>query len=131
MNEFDALHEPLKTGNPGGYLPAFTPELAQLVFNGLEPEEVLAFLRAMSLHGSDNYNGEIFYAAWKDIPSVYMIPSIDIIVPVLMQETMVERAAKASSVVERVLVEGAAHGVPVSQLELVIAELVKMAQRQS
>lgn len=130
MDEFNALHEPLKTGVPGGYLPPFTPELAQLVFNDLEEEEALKFLEAMSLHASDSYNGEVSYAAWKDIPTVYMIPGIDVVVPTAMQEVMYERAVMAGGKVERVLVEGAGHGLPVSRLDIVVGEMIKLAQRE-
>ncbi|KAJ5983039.1 Alpha/beta hydrolase fold-1 [Penicillium waksmanii] len=129
MGEFGALQEPLKTGVPGGYLPPFTPELAQLVFNDLDTEEALEFLGFMSLHASDSYNGEVSYAAWKDIPSVTVIPSIDIVVPTPMQEAMYERAVKADGKIERVLVEGAGHGLPVSRLDTVIKEMLKLARR--
>lgn len=129
MGEFDALQEPLKTGVPGGYLPPFTPELAQLVFNDLNTEEALEFLRFMSRHSSDSYDGQVSYAAWKDIPSVTVIPSIDIVVPTPMQEAMYERAAKADGKIERVLVEGAGHGLPVSRLDAIIEEMIKLAGR--
>ncbi|KAJ5756695.1 Alpha/beta hydrolase fold-1 [Penicillium manginii] len=129
MGEFEALQEPMKTGVPGGYLPGFTPELAQLVFNDLPEEAALNFIGSLSLHSSDSYNGEVSYVAWRDIPSLTIIPSNDIVVPTPMQEVMYERSVKAGGKIERVLIDGAGHGLPVSRLDDVVEEMVKFARR--
>ncbi|KAK5791729.1 hypothetical protein VI817_007038 [Penicillium citrinum] len=129
MAEFDALPEPLKTGVPGGYLPQFPKEFAPVLFNDLSAEEGLEFLGYMVCHASDSYDGKVSYAAWKDIPSVTMIPSIDSVVPVPMQEAMYERAVKAGGSIERILVEGAGHGLPVSRTDLVVEQMIKLARR--
>jgi pimeloyl-ACP methyl ester carboxylesterase len=119
----------MKTGVPGGYLPGFTPELAQLVFNDLPEEAALNFIGSLSLHSSDSYNGEVSYVAWRDIPSLTIIPSNDIVVPTPMQEVMYERSVKAGGKIERVLIDGAGHGLPVSRLDDVVEEMVKFARR--
>lgn len=129
MAEQDALHEPMKTGVPGGYLPPIVPEFARFIFNDLTPEEGLEFLATMSQHASDSYNEGVTYAGWKDIPSVYVIPSMDVVVPTPLQELMYERAEKAGGKVERVLIEGAGHGLPVSRLGPVVDEMIKLARR--
>ncbi|KAJ5241652.1 uncharacterized protein N7469_003243 [Penicillium citrinum] len=59
--------------------------------------------------------------------SVTMIPSIDSVVPVPMQEAMYERAVKAGGSVERILLEGAGHGLPVSRTDLVVEQMIKLA----
>ncbi|OQE27824.1 hypothetical protein PENSTE_c004G09508 [Penicillium steckii] len=129
MAEFDALPEPLLSGVPGGYLPQFPKEFAPVVFNDLSAEDGLKFLGYMAQHASDSYDGKVSYAAWKDIPCVTMIPSIDSVVPVPMQEAMYERAVKAGGSIERILVEGAGHGLPVSRTDLVVEQMIKLANR--
>jgi len=129
MIEFDAMPEPYKSGISGGYLPAVPAEFAPVIFNDVESQDLVTRnFNTMTQHSSDSYSGKASYEAWKDIPSVQIIPGSDLVVPVPVQEAMHERAAAAGGKVKRVFVEGGSHGINVSQPELVVGEMIKLAE---
>lgn len=124
----DAMPEPFKSGVPGGYLPPIDPSFGAFIFNDIKSEELQAkYLAQMTRHSSDSYDGVVSYEAWKEIPSVTVIPENDVIVPTPLQEVMYEQSVAAGGKVRRVFVEGAGHCVNVSRPELVAEELVKLA----
>jgi pimeloyl-ACP methyl ester carboxylesterase len=95
---------------PGGYLPAIAAEFSPFLFNDLDPVEGARLLATMTRHSSDSYDGKVSYAAWRDIPTLQIIPSMDLIIPVPKQELMYEKAnATAPGKVTRVVYEGAGH----------------------
>jgi len=96
---------------PGGYLAAIPPEFSAYLFNDVEDPVERARLHAtMTRHSSDSYDGQVSYAAWRDIPTLQIIPAVDIIVPVPTQELMYEKAkAAAPEKVTRLLYENAGH----------------------
>lgn len=127
----DAAPEPYKTGIPGGYLPSIPVDLAALIFNDTSVEDAGRYHAMMTLHSSDSYNGKTSYEAWKDIPSVQIIPERDMIIPPALQEDMHQKAVEAGGKVSRVYVKDAGHAVNVSQTELVVNEIIKLAQGES
>ncbi|KAI3401432.1 hypothetical protein diail_10866 [Diaporthe ilicicola] len=128
LSSHDAMPEPYKTGIPGGYFPPVAPSFAPHIFNDLESaEEAPRYLSLMTRHSSDSYSGVVSYEAWKDIPSVLVIPGKDVIVPTPLLELMYEQAVAAGGKIRRVFVDGAGHCVNVSRPELVAEELVKLA----
>lgn len=128
LSAHDAMPEPFKSGVPGGYLPPIDPSFAAFTFNDIKSEELQAkYLAQMTRHSSDSYDGVVSYEAWKEIPSVLVIPGNDFIVPTPLQEVMYEQSVAAGGKVRRVFVEGASHCVNVSRPELVAEELVKLA----
>lgn len=95
---------------PGGYLSAIAPEFAAYLFNDLDPAEGARLLATMTRHSSDSYDGKVSYAAWRDIPALQIIPSVDLIIPVPKQELMYEKAkAAAPEKVTKLVYEGAGH----------------------
>lgn len=128
MSARDAISEPFKTGVPGGYLPPIDPAYGAYIFNDLESEEEQARnLALMTRHSSDSFDGVVTYEAWKEIPSVLIIPEKDVIVPTPLLELMYEQAVAADGKIRRVFVEGAGHCVNVSRPEFVAEEVVKLA----
>lgn len=124
----DAMPEPFRSGVPGGYLGPIDPSFGDYTFNDIESaEERARLLSKMTRHSSDSYDGVVSYEAWREIPSVLVIPGNDFIVPTPLQELMYEQAVAAGGKVKRVFVEGAGHGVNASRPELVAEELVKLA----
>ncbi|KAJ9652226.1 hypothetical protein H2198_008499 [Neophaeococcomyces mojaviensis] len=118
------IQEPYKSGMPGEYLPAIPAEFAPFVFNDLvDQAEVAKYHGLMVRHASDSYGAKATYTAWKDIHSVYMIPERDVILPVVVQEAMYERAISEGGKVKRVFVEGVGHCVNISRPEVVVKEL--------
>ncbi|KAB5528969.1 hypothetical protein GE09DRAFT_1194185 [Coniochaeta sp. 2T2.1] len=96
---------------PGGYLLPIPTEFAAMLFNDQEdPAEAQRLLATMGVHSSDSYDGKVTYAAWKDIPTVYVIPLIDLIVPVELQELMYQKAQEvAPNTVTKIEYEDAGH----------------------
>lgn len=123
----DHIQEPYKSGVPGDYLPALPAEFLPLIFNDVEQEEAAKYYGVMTRHSSDSYSGKCTYAAWKDIPSLQIIPGKDVIMPVEVQELMYKNAVANGGKVTRVFVEGAGHCVNISQPELVVDELIRLA----
>ncbi|KAH8912104.1 hypothetical protein BR93DRAFT_933173 [Coniochaeta sp. PMI_546] len=82
---------------PGTYYPVTPAEYASFVFNDVQdPAEALRLHATFSRHSADSYDGKLSYAAWKDIPSVQIVPSIDMVVPVPIQEAMFEAAKEVA-----------------------------------
>lgn len=132
MGAVGALPEAVRVGVPGGYMPAIDRSLAKLIFNDVESEEeVETYFGMFTRHSSDSFDSKITYEAWKEIPSVYMIPGEDLVIPTQLQLAMFERAVAAGGKVTKVFVEGAGHALNVSQLERVVAEMIKLAKAQS
>lgn len=127
----EAMPEAYRTGNPGGYLPGVTAELAPLIFNDLPAEKAQQITSAMTLHSSDSYSGKASYEAWRHIPSVQIIPDQDLIVPTTLQLQMYDKATAAGGKVIKVVAPGASHAIPISQTEFVVNELVKAAEAGS
>ncbi|KAG8158116.1 hypothetical protein KVR01_011877 [Diaporthe batatas] len=131
MSGHDAMPEPFRSGIPGGYLPPIDPSFATMIFNDIESEEdQTRYLGMMTQHSSDSYDGVVAYEAWKYIPSVLVIPENDVIVPTPLLELMYEQSVAAGGKVKRVFVKGAGHCVNLSQPELVVGELIKLAAGQ-
>ena len=128
MNQHEALQEPYKSGMPGEYLPPIPSEFAAFVFNDLtDASEAARYHGMMVQHSSDSYGGVIEGAGWESIKSVQLIPQNDAIIPVPVQEWMSERAIKQGRAVSRVFLEGAGHCPTVSQPEVIVDQLVKLA----
>lgn len=126
--------EAARVAVPGGYLPAISPSFMKAIFNDVPLSEegiIDRYSGAFTRHSSDSFDYKIPYEAWKDIPSVDIIPGNDLIVPTKVQLTMFERAVAAGGKVTKVFVEGAGHAINVSQPELVAAEMIKLAEAQS
>jgi hypothetical protein len=124
--------EEFKHPSPGTYYPVTPVEYASFVFNDVEdPAEVLRLHASFSRHSADSYDGKLSYAGWKDIPSVQILPLIDMVIPVEIQEAMFERAKEvAPEKLTQVRYEGAGHcfclhGV---WIERTVDEMIKLAQ---
>ncbi|OIW30890.1 hypothetical protein CONLIGDRAFT_293534 [Coniochaeta ligniaria NRRL 30616] len=119
---------------PGGYLAAIPPEFAPYLFNDMDPAEGVRLHATMSRHSSDSYDGKVSYAAWKDIPTLQIIPAIDLIIPVPLQELMYEKAKGAApEKVTKVVYEGAGHcylWAPTG-VERTVADVVKLIEANS
>lgn len=125
------LPEPARTGVPGGYLPAIDPAFMKFIFNDIESEEDIAkYAATFTRHSSDSLDYKIAYEAWKDIPTLSLIPANDLVIPTAVQMAMYELAEAAGGKVTKFLVEGAGHGLTVSQPKLVAAEMIKLAEAQ-
>lgn len=112
----------------GGYMPAMPPEFTPVLFSDVgSAEEQRRLARFMTAHSCDSFEGGVAYEAWKNIPSITIIPGEDRVIPTDLQEMMYENAVAAGGNVTRVFVEGASHAVPVSRADAVAAELVKLA----
>jgi hypothetical protein len=123
------MPEFFKVGIPGGYFPAVAPEMASACFNDITDQaEILRYGAAMTGHSSDTYSGKVTYAAWRDIPGTTIIPQSDMIVAVQEQEKMYQHAVANGGKIKRIPVEGGAHGITVSQPQLVADELIKLAK---
>lgn len=117
-----------RAGFPGDYYPRTSPEFAPFIFNDVpDQSEVAKYYGAMVRHASDSYSGEATYEAWKEIESVQIIPQSDLIVPVVVQERMYERTVAEGGKVRKVSVEDGGHCVNISQPDLVVGELLKIA----
>lgn len=125
------MPEAARVGVPGGYLPAIDPAFGKYIFNDMDEGAVDGLLATFTRHSSDSFDHKISYEAWKDIPSVYLIPENDLIISTKVQLTMYERAVAAGGKVTKVLVKGAGHALNVSQPKLVAAEMIKLAEAQS
>lgn len=123
-----AMPEAGRVGNPGGYLPPINPSYLPSIFNDVESgDDVARWAGMMTRHSSDSLDGAVRYEAWKEIPSVLIIPEKDLVVPAKLQEEMYEDAVAAGGKVTKVFVEGAGHSVPATRPELVAAEIAKLA----
>lgn len=129
---------PARVGVPGGYLPAlelaFAKDflgLGQLGEGAEGAEAVDELLGHFTRHSSDSFNHQISYEAWKDIPSVYLIPDNDLVIPTALQLAMCERAVAAGGKITKVVVEGAGHVLNFTHPKLVAAEMIKLAEAQS
>jgi pimeloyl-ACP methyl ester carboxylesterase len=117
---------------PGGYLASIPPDYADYLFNDVaDPAERLRLHATMTRHSSDSFDGQVSYAAWRDVPTLQIIPAADVIVPVPTQEMMYERAkAVAPGTVTRVVYDGAGHcylWVP-GAVERTVADVVRMIE---
>jgi pimeloyl-ACP methyl ester carboxylesterase len=130
MSNTEGFTEEFRVGYPGGYFPRTAPEFAPYIFNDVEdPAEAARLLATMARHSSDSYSGKVTYAAWKDIPSVTVIPSIDLIIPVAVQEDMFEKAnAVAPGNVKKLSYEGAGHCFFWTRPDATVAYLIKLAE---
>lgn len=124
----DLMPEPFRTGWPGEYMPAFPPEMAPVVFSDLEdPEEISKYGAMMVRHANDAYSAKCTFAGWQyeDVECVLILPELDQTLPVVVQEWMVKRRNGKIRVVR---VEGIGHIVNVSRPQVIVDELMKMAQ---
>lgn len=122
--------EPFKSGIPGGYMPVPDPAFAAYVFNDLaEEEERAKWIGTFTQHSSASFDGVVTYEAWKDIQSVSLIPSEDLIVPARHQESMLADALAAGGKIERVVIEGAGHVPHLSATEKVADEIIRLGER--
>lgn len=130
MIQHDAMPEgPFRDGVPGGYLPAIPADYLSLMMGEVESDnERRRLVNAWTLHSSDSFDGGVAYEAWKDIPSVTIIPEEDSIVPTQLQESMYQDALAAGGKVTRAFVKNAGHLLNVSRPDVVAIELVKLAQ---
>lgn len=129
MDEHRATPEALpKNGLAGGYMPAMPAEFTPILFGDVDSaEEQQRLAGFLTAHSWDSFDGGATYEAWKDIPSITIIPEQDNIILTNLQEMMFEDAVAAGGKVTRVFVKGAGHVVPVSRPEVVAAELIKLA----
>ncbi|RYP89246.1 hypothetical protein DL770_004465 [Monosporascus sp. CRB-9-2] len=127
----DAMPPEYKASQPGQYLQSISAELAPLIFNDLEsPEEVAKYYSVMTRQSSDSFDGKLSYEAWKDIPSVQMVPEKDIIVPAQLQKAMYEQAVAAGGKITQIFLQDIGHAPNVSVTNLIAEEMVKLAERQ-
>ncbi|KAH8662369.1 hypothetical protein BX600DRAFT_466285 [Xylariales sp. PMI_506] len=121
------IPEPFKSGVPGGYMPAVNEQMLPAIYSDIEDQARLAeYADVFSAHSSDSYSGLATYAAWKDIPSVTIIPGKDWILPTHIQELNYERVVKEGGKIERVFVDGASHGLSVTRVDLIVDNIVKL-----
>lgn len=132
LTEHGSMPEgPFRDGIPGGYLPAIPAEFLSHLLGEVEDEEERSkFVDSRTVQSSDSYDGGVAYEAWKDIPSVTIIPGEDNVVPTQLQELMFENAVAAGGKITKVVVEGAGHLFTASRPDVVAAELVKLAKGQ-
>jgi len=124
----DYQSEPFKSGLPGQYF-LFDGRMGPAVFNDLTDEaEIRRYVAAMIDHSSDSFGGKLSYAAYKDIPSTFILPENDLVVPTSFQHEMVELAVRDGGRVKKIAVPGAGHAVNVSRPELVAEALVDAAR---
>jgi pimeloyl-ACP methyl ester carboxylesterase len=72
---------------------ALTPTRPEEIFyNDLSPEEAESSIAALQLQSFDAISQELRAAAWKDIPSTYVICDQDNAIPVPAQEMLSQRA---------------------------------------
>lgn len=122
------MPEDYRAGFPGDYYPPTQPEFVPFIFNDVTDQaEVAKYYGAMTRHASDTFSGKTTYEAWKDIESVQIIPQSDYIVPVMVQEHMYKRTVEEGGKVRRVAIEGGGHCPNISQPDLVVGELLKVA----
>lgn len=141
----DEVPEVVRFGRPGTYMPLSLllgdesegegagaararADTASSLFGDLAPAEAARVAGLMTGQSSDSYEGGVMYEAWRDIPSVMLIPDGDTIIPTPLLEGMYERAVAGGGGMRRVLVEGAGHMLPVGKPEVVVAELVRLAE---
>lgn len=128
--------EPVRIGVPGGYLPALDRSVLEAIFSDMLPsgeeekdEDAIAkYAGTFTRHSSDSFDYAIEYEAWRDVPSVYLIPGADVVVPTAAQLAMFEYAVAAGGNITKVLVPGAGHALNVSRMGLVADEMVKLAE---
>ncbi|RYO80945.1 hypothetical protein DL766_000296 [Monosporascus sp. MC13-8B] len=127
----DAMPPEYRASQPGQYLQPISAELAPLIFNDLEsPEDVAKYYSMMTRQSSDSFDGKLSYEAWKDIPSVQMVPEKDIIVPIQLQNAMYEQAVAAGGKITQVFLQGIGHAPNVRVTKLIAEEMVKLAAGQ-
>lgn len=133
MNTEAEVPEPARVGVPGGYMPAIDPSFARaFVFNDVESDEAAeAYLGMFTRHSSDSFDFKTTYEAWRDIPSVYLIPGNDLVIPTQLQLTMFERAVAERGKITKVFIEGAGHCLNFTQPKLVAAEMIKCTESQA
>lgn len=111
-------------------MPAVDPAFAAYVFNDLaDEEERLKWIGTFTQHSSDSFDGVVTYEAWKDIPSVSLIPGADLIVPTRHQESMLADAVAAGGKIERVFIDGAGHVPHLSATGRVADEIVRLGEK--
>ncbi|KAB5572577.1 hypothetical protein GE09DRAFT_1185863 [Coniochaeta sp. 2T2.1] len=93
------------------YYPTTPAEFASFVFNDVEdPTEAARLHATFERHSADSYDGKVSYAAWKDIPSVQIVPSVDMVISVAKQQEMADRVKEiAPEKFKLVVYEGAGH----------------------
>lgn len=122
---FSYLPDDMKADNPGGYIKP-NPEMYPFVFSDLtDPDEVEKYTNMMVRHTADSYRGVLGYAAWKDIPSIYISTGKDVVVPPELQNAMVEKAQKESGKMTKVLNEQSGHCPIISFPEWTTEQLIK------
>jgi pimeloyl-ACP methyl ester carboxylesterase len=105
--------------------------MAAYTFNDLEDKEALSkYANSMTGHSSDTYSGKATWTAYKEIPGTTIIPDQDVIIPTVEQEAMYKRATDAGANLKRVVATGGGHAITVTQPQLVVDELIKLAQEQ-
>lgn len=124
--------EEFKHPSPGIYYPVMAPEFAPWVYNDVaDPEEQKRLHATFTRHSADSFDGKVSYAAWKDIPSLQVLPSMDIVIPVEIQQAMFETAkAAAPGKITQVRYEGAGHCYCLHGTgpERTVAEVVKLVE---
>ncbi|KAB5571894.1 Alpha/beta hydrolase fold-1 [Coniochaeta sp. 2T2.1] len=126
------LPEAFRHPAPGTYYPTTPAEFASFVFNDVEdPAEAARLHATFERHSADSYDGKVSYAAWKDIPSVQIVPSVDMVISVAKQQEMADRVKElAPGKFKQAVYEGAGHcfcwhGAGIGRT---VDELVKLAE---
>ncbi|TPX16886.1 uncharacterized protein E0L32_003448 [Thyridium curvatum] len=126
--------EPYRSGLPGEYFPPAPREILLMSFTGASPSAEQVgdrYLSFFTRHSSDSYGGKLGYEPWMDIPTVQIIPGMDVVIPTALQEQMHERAVGAGGKVKRVFVDGAGHAVNVIRPEAVVDEMVGLVDKSA
>lgn len=121
------LPEPLKSGVPGGYMPVNHKVIAGAVFNDVsDPNLIQEQALHFAAHSSDSFDGKVTYEAWKTIPTLAIVPEMDLLMPLNLQDGMIQRANLGWEV-KRSLVNGAGHGLNVTRTSEVVKEILDFA----
>ncbi|KAH9904395.1 alpha/beta-hydrolase [Xylariomycetidae sp. FL2044] len=130
-DEFGMMPEPVRSGIPGQYFPALGAEYAGATFSDVahDEREIARLAGLMTCHSSDAFSGRLTYEAWRHVDCVTIIPEHDVILPVAVQEELYRRAREKGARLERVFLQGMAHGVPATRPELVAAVMIGLAEK--
>lgn len=99
----------------------------QYFYNDLAPEHAAQAESTLQPHSVGAWTSQLRYAAWKDIPTLYILCTLDRAITIEDQRAMVQAATETGAVVETVTLE-ASHSPFLSMPERVVEVCVKAAE---
>ena len=105
------------------------PSMYSYIFSDLSEKDAKFSMSQMTNHSLISFFGATSYAAWKYIPTTFLLPEGDMIIAPEKQLAMVEHAKSVGAEIIVEKKEGVGHVPMLSQPEWVVGALIRAAEK--